>query len=100
MPTTEYYDRGMPEERLVPANRVLQDEYWLLRSVLCAALRANWTEILEACPEVAEAATSLEAFMHRHPTRTFSVFSPRRGTDGEAGGRLLDGLLLRRTKYQ
>ncbi len=86
MPNLEYYDRGMPEERLVPANRVLQDEYWLLRSVLCAALQANWVEILEACPEVAEAATSLEAFMHRHPTRTFSVFRPEDlGVRQEAG---------------
>ncbi len=35
---SEYYDRGLSQGRLLPAGRAMQDEYWLLRSVLCAAI--------------------------------------------------------------
>ena len=83
---TEYYDRGMPETRLLPASRRLQDEYWLLRSALCGAVAANWVEIRKACPEVAEAAEALETFLAAHPTRTFDVFRPE-----DAGVRQEDG---------
>ena len=76
MPTIEYYDRGMPKKKLLPACRAMQDEYWLLRSSLCVAIAASWPAILESCPEVASAATALEVFMHSHPTRIFSVFRP------------------------
>ncbi len=37
----------------------MQDEYWLLRSVLCAAIAASWTKICDGCPDVAKAALEL-----------------------------------------
>ena len=76
MSAIEYYDRGMPECRLLPASRVMQEEYWLLRSVLCAAIAASWPGICEGCPEVAKAALDLETFLRAHPRRTFRMFRP------------------------
>jgi hypothetical protein len=60
----------MPECRLLPASRAMQDEYWLLRSVLCAAIAASWPKICDGCPEVARAALAFDSFLRAHPGRT------------------------------
>lgn len=93
----EYYDRGLPTEKLQPANSQQQNAYWYLRSRLTAALARSWSEIEDVAPDVLDASNQLYDFVeNQHPRTAFDIFKPEDATaKHEASGRGRRSVYLR-----
>ena len=72
----EYYDRGLPTEKLHPASTSQQHCFDITRRRFTEALAANMDEILAKFPDVAFEYTQMTTILKLNPTREFKLFRP------------------------
>ncbi len=76
MPSTEYYDRGLPEKKLHPASPSQQHCFDIARNNFLQAITSNLDAISEDFPEVGHAYLTMKTVLRCNPTREFKVFRP------------------------